>query len=68
MDKKVDMSQQHVLTVQNAKLLLDCIKSSMASRSMEMILPFHSAPVRAHLECCICLWGPQHKKDVDLLE
>lgn len=32
------------------------------------ILPLCSTLVRPHLECCIWLWGPQHKKDVDLLE
>ena len=27
-----------------------------------------SPSVLQHLECCIQVWGPQHKKDVDLLE
>ena len=25
-------------------------------------------PCEAHLESCVHVWGPQHKKDVDLLE
>jgi len=57
-----------VLAVQKANLILGCIISSVASRAREGILPLCSTLVRPHLESCIQLWSPQHRKDMDLLE
>ena len=68
MDEKLGKSWQCVLTAQKANCILSCIKSSVVSRSREGILPFCSALVRPHLEYCIQLWGPQHRRDVDPLE
>jgi len=33
-----------------------------------VILPVSSTLLRPHLESCIQLWSPQHRKDMDLLE
>mgnify|MGYP001859094233 CR=1 FL=1 len=68
MDEKLDMSQQCVLAAQKANHILVCVKTSVVSRSREIILPPYSVLLRPHLENCIQMWSPQYRRDVDLLE
>lgn len=62
------LSSTWVLAALKASHIPGRIKSSMASRSRETILPFFSALMRLHVEPCTQLCNPQHNKNMNLLE
>lgn len=66
-DEKLDMTQQCALVAQKANCILGCIKSSVASRSRDVILPLYWAPAIPQLDT-IHSSSNNHKSNTDLLE
>ena len=67
-DEKLNISQQCGLAARKADCVLGCTKKGVASRDRDVIVPLFLALVRPHLEYCVQAWGPQYRKDVELLE
>ncbi|KAK4817907.1 hypothetical protein QYF61_002390 [Mycteria americana] len=67
-DSGLHTSQQRALAAKRANRVLGCLKHSITSRSKEVVVLLSLALVRPHLECCVPFWGPQFKKEVQVLK
>ncbi|KAJ7396489.1 hypothetical protein BTVI_144902 [Pitangus sulphuratus] len=60
------MSEQCAQVAKKAKGFLPCIKNSVVSRTMEVIVPLRLTLVSPHFKFCVQFWAPHYNKDTEM--
>ena len=64
----VKVSEQYGIAASKGNQILGLIRRIIMYKEKQLIVPLYKAIVRPHLECCIQVWRPYRKKDIDKLE
>lgn len=67
-DNRLAMSQHCAMVVKKTNGILGFVEKITASRSREVIHPIYSVLLKLHLEYCVQFWGPQYRRERELLE
>lgn len=62
---QTEQSQQRVLAVMKTNRILDCISTTTASRSRDMIIALYSAHMKPHLEHCVQFVLSPNKRETE---
>lgn len=62
------MSQQCIQVAKKTKVILPCNRNGIINKTIEVIVPLHSAMVRPHLKYYVHFWVSHYMKGIKVLD